>query len=356
MSGINGGELLRLVDAISRDRDIDPEITYQGLESAINAAILKRHEEAADVVVRLDRKTGNIFASVNGVPIDVSTLGRIAAQSAKQVMIQSNREAEHAAVLNEYAARRGELITGTVTRFDRDDIVVSLGRTEGVLRRTDRIRGELPRIGDRIRAIIKDVRLTGPRVQVELSRTSEDFIRRLFELEVPEIAEGTLEIKRLVREPGYRTKMAVYSHDQRVDCVGACVGVRGSRIRNVTDELGGEKIDVIRWSDEPELLIMNALKPAEIESITLHDEPKQAEVIVPEEFLSLAIGKKGQNVRLATKLSDWNIQIISGADDTLQAAATTDNEIYTAGPPQDRQIPPAPADGEATPEDAPLEQ
>lgn len=338
---MNGAELLRLVDMIHRERDIDPEILIQGLEAAIESAVRKRYEDSVELVVRIDRKNGELTASKDGVAINAADLGRIAAQTAKQVIIQKVREAEQSSVMSEYASRRGELITGTVVRFERDDIVVTLGKTEGVLRRTDRIRGETPRVGDRLRAIIKDVRVTGARVQVELSRTSEDFIRRLFELEVPEIAEGTLEIKRLVREPGYRTKMAVYSYDQRVDCVGACVGVRGSRIRNVTDELGGEKIDVIRWSEEAEVLIMNALKPAEIESITLHDEARQADVVVPEDFLSLAIGKKGQNVRLATKLTDWNINILSAKDASIQAAATTDNEIYTAGLPQDRLTPPA---------------
>ena len=320
---VGGTDLLRLVDAIQREKDIDREVLFEGLEAALLTALRKKYPETEDLGVLIDRQTGTIRAFCNGREIEARDLGRIAAQTAKQVIIQKIREAEQDVLYGEFEHRIGELITGTIQRFEKGDIIISLGRGEGVMPRTEQVRGENLHVGDRVRAVIGDVRRVGNRVRIILSRNHPDVIRRLFELEVPEIADGIIEIKHLAREPGYRTKIAVASYDPKIDCVGACVGVRGSRIRNIIDELNGEKIDIIRWNDSAEVLIMNALKPAEIVSITLNDEAQEAEVMVAEDQLSLAIGKKGQNVRLAAKLTGWDIKIVS-----------TDASLHATGSPE----------------------
>lgn len=326
-----GEELLRLLDSIHREKEIDLETLFRSIELAIETAARRRWPEAVEVTVEIDRKSGHIRSFQDGIEVPAKDLGRIAAQTAKQVIIQKIREAEQDVVLGEFETRKRTLVTGTIQRFERDDIIVSLDRGEGILPRSERIRGENPRVGDRVRALILDVRRIGNRVRIILSRTHPDLIRRLFELEVPEIGEGIIEIKSLSREPGYRSKIAVATYDSKVDCVGACVGVRGSRIRNIIDEVGGEKIDIIRWSDSAEVLIMNALKPAEIESITLNDATEEAEVVVGEDQLSLAIGKKGQNVRLAAKLTGWSINIVSARDASVHAVATGDEAQVLAG-------------------------
>jgi N utilization substance protein A len=238
-------------------------------------------------------------------------LGRIAAQACKQAFIQKVREAERDVLYDEYETRVGSLVNGTVQRFDNDALVINLGRTEAFLPREERVRGETFAPGDRIRAIVLEVRKDGPRVRIIVSRTHPDLVRRLFELEVPEIADSIIEIKRVVREPGYRTKMAVISQDPKIDCIGACVGVRGSRIKAVIDELRGERIDIIRWSDSLEQLVMNGLKPASInlDNIYADVDNHSVVVVVDEDQQSLAIGKKGQNVRLASRLCGWDIDI-----------------------------------------------
>ena len=360
MSG--GAELLKLVDMIHREKDIDPETLFSSIELALETAVRKKYEDAETLDIRIDRATGEITAYKDGYLINAMELGRIAAQTAKQVIIQKIREAEQDVVFGEFETRKREMATGTIQRFERDDIVVALGRGEGVLPRSERVRGENPRVGDRIRALVLDVKRVGSRVRIILSRTHPDLIRRLFELEVPEIAEGIIEIKHLAREPGYRTKIAVTSYDPKIDCVGACVGVRGSRIRNIIDELNGEKIDIIRWNDSPEVLIMNALKPAEIESITLNDATEEAEVLVAEDQLSLAIGKKGQNVRLAAKLTGWAINIVSADDQGAQAAANREAQaLFEAGGfPEEAAVEGTPVGeapvGEAPVEEAPVEE
>ena len=214
---------------------------------------------------------------------------------------------------DEYETRVGTLINGTVQRFDNDNLVINLGRTEAFLPREERVRGETFSPGDRIRAIVLEVRKDGPRVRIIVSRTHPDLVRRLFELEVPEVADSIIQIKRVVREPGYRTKMAVISQDPKIDCIGACVGVRGSRIKAVIDELRGERIDVIRWSDSLETLVMNGLKPATIhlDNIYADIDSHAVVVVVDEDQQSLAIGKKGQNVRLASRLCGWDIDLKS---------------------------------------------
>jgi len=307
------GELLRLVDAIHRDKNIDREVLLDGIEQALASAARKVYG-SEEIEVTIDRETGEIDAMDGDEPIDPASLGRIAAQTAKQVMIQKIREAERDVIFEDYQDRVGHLVTGTVQRFEGGALVVNLGKTEGILPRSEQIPGEVYQPGDRIRVLILDARKVGPRVKIILSRTHPDMIRRLFELEVPEVAEKIIQIKELAREAGQRTKIAVTSIDSKVDCVGACVGVRGSRIKNIVDELNGEKIDIVRWNESAEVLIMAALKPAEVTSIDLDPENRRARVIVPEDQLSLAIGKRGQNVRLAGKLAKWNLDIVSEAE------------------------------------------
>jgi N utilization substance protein A len=248
--------------------------------------------------------------------MEMGELGRIAAQAIKQGFLQKLREAERDVLYDEYEGRVGALVNGTVQRFDGDELVINLGRVEAYLPKEERVRGETFSPGDRIRAIVIEVRKDGPRVRIVVSRAHADLVRRLFELEVPEIADNIIDIKRVVREPGYRTKMAVLSQDPKIDCIGACVGVRGSRIKAVIDELRGERIDIIRWSDSLETLIMNGLKPATIhlDNIFPDVDSHSAVVLVDEDQQSLAIGKKGQNVRLASRLCGWDIDIKTRAE------------------------------------------
>jgi N utilization substance protein A len=224
-------------------------------------------------------------------------------------MIQKIREAERDAISHDFTDRVHTVVTGTVQRIEGPNIIVNLSKTEGFLPRSEQIYNESYHVGERLRALVLEVRAVGTRIRVVLSRSHPEFVRRLFELEVPEVAEGLVEIKAIAREAGYRTKIAVNSLDARVDCVGACVGVQGSRIKAIVDELNGEKIDIVRWGDQMDSLIANTLKPAEIESIDLDRDKRHALVIVPEDQLSLAIGKRGQNVRLAAKLTGWDIDI-----------------------------------------------
>jgi N utilization substance protein A len=265
-------------------------------------------------VVTIDRLTGDITASRNGGPIDMKELGRIAAQTAKQVMIQKIREAERGSIFEEFSERKGTIVTGTVSRYEGGALVVNLGRAEGFLPKSEQIPGETQHPGERIRCLILDVREAPHQVKIVLSRSHPDFIRRLFELEVPEVSERIIEVRALAREAGYRTKIAVSSIDTKVDAVGACVGVRGSRIKNIVAELGGEKIDIVRWNESSQILITNALKPAEVTEVALCFELGRATVVVPEDQLSLAIGKRGQNVRLAARLTGWDIDILTPAE------------------------------------------
>ncbi|MHC4472908.1 MAG: transcription termination factor NusA, partial [Planctomycetota bacterium] len=305
------GELLRLIDAIHRDKDIDKEILFDSLEQALLTAARRKFGTVDQLRVRIDRETGEVRAYDGDekiVPID---LGRIAAQTAKQVIIQRIREAEADVVFDEFEQYKGQLMNGQVQRVEGGTIVVNLGRTEGYLPRHEQVRGETYRVGDRIRAYVIEVKKTPQKVKIILSRSHPDLIARLFELEVPEVAEKLIIIRKLVREAGYKTKVAVESLDAKVDCIGACVGVRGTRIRNIIDEIGGEKIDIIRWNDSVEVLLMNSLKPAQVDSITLFPDENRALVLVEEDQLSLAIGRKGQNVRLASKLCGWDIDIMT---------------------------------------------
>jgi N utilization substance protein A len=305
--------LLRMIDVIHRDKDIPKEVIFRGLEEALATGVRKRLGVGEDLIVTIDRATGEVTMEDDEeeYEFDLSVLGRIVAQAIKQGFTQKVREAERDVLYEEYESRVGQIVNGTVQRFEGDYVVINLGRVEAHLGKEDRVRGETYSPGDRVRALLVEVRKDGSRVKLFVSRTHPDLVRRLFELEVPEIADEIIEIKRVVREPGYRTKMAVLSADPKIDCIGACVGVRGSRIKAVIDELRGERIDIIRWSDSLETLIMNGLKPAviHIDNIFPDIDNRRAIVIVDEDQQSLAIGKKGQNVRLASKLCGWDIDI-----------------------------------------------
>jgi N utilization substance protein A len=308
---MQGKEILRLVGSLHRNKEIDEEIIFQAIESALQSAARKHFGTDEDIGVQINRQTGEVTALKGTERVEPEMLGRIAAQAAKQIIIQKIREAESETIYNEYIERVGTLVTGSVQRFEGGSIIANLEKTEAILPRSEQIPGEHYQAGERIRAIILDVRKVNNLVRIFLSRTSPDFIRRLFELEVPEVAEAVVQIKKIAREPGLRTKVAVVSTDPRVDCIGACVGVRGTRIKSIIDEVKGEKIDIIPWSDAPETLIADSLRPAEILQITLEEgeHTRRATVTVPEDQLSLAIGWKGQNVRLAVKMTGWDIDI-----------------------------------------------
>ena len=320
------GELLRIIDSIHRDRNIDREVVFSGIEAALLSVLKKRQGSAQGMTVTIDRETGNLEVEGAKEAIQPEELGRIAAQAAKQVIIQKIREAERDVIYEDFEGRLGEIISGRVARFEGPNIIVNLARAEGVLPKSEQIPPESYRPGDRIRAYVLDVRKSGQKVKIILSRTHPDMLRKLFQMEVPEIAEGIVTIKELAREAGFRSKIAVASNDPRVDCVGACVGVRGSRIKGIVDELNGEKIDIVRWDESPEALIANALKPAEIKEIVLDEGSKRAEVLVSEDQLSLAIGKRGQNVRLASKLSGWDIDVYS-TEEVAQATKDALEEL-----------------------------
>lgn len=303
--------LLQLVDMLHKDKDIDKDIVFQGIESALESAAKKHLKTTEEVSIKIDKATGEITALQGEQEIDFSDLGRITAQTAKQVIIQKIREAERDVIYEDYLKRKGTIVSGIVQRFEGSTMVVNLGKAEGYLPKSEQISNEYYHPGERVRSLVTEAKKAGHKVKILLSRTHPSFVRQLFELEVPEIPEKIVEIKGLVREAGYRTKIAVYSEDANVDCVGACVGMRGTRIKNIVDELSGEKIDIIRWDDEPEIFIPNTLKPAEATGILLSPESHIATIVVPDDQLSLAIGKRGQNVRLASKLAGWDIDLIT---------------------------------------------
>lgn len=333
---MNPKELISGVDAIARDRNLDKEVLYRDIEQAMVSAARKHFnaDEEEDFTAELDRMTGKITVRRQGTEIPLEDMGRIPAQTAKQVMIQRFREDERAAIYNEYVDRVGELVTGTAQRYEGSVLIVQLGtRAEAIMPRGDQIPGEQHGPGERVRCLIKEVRDRDRMVRIDdngmleegeprpdrrdsgvkivVSRSHPMLIRRLFEVEVPEVAERIIELRALAREPGHRTKVAVASTDSKVDAVGACVGVRGSRIKNIVDEMAGEKIDIVRWNESSQVLIQNALKPAEVREISLCFELGRASVVVADDQLSLAIGKRGQNVRLAAKLTKWDVDIVT---------------------------------------------
>jgi N utilization substance protein A len=309
---MNGKELLNVVDTLQRDKQISKEVIFATIEKAVRLAMHKRYEDEEGIDVNIDRTSGEILARRGEQAISPDDLGRIAAQAAKQAIIQLLREEESKNIVATYSEQKGELVHGSIQRFEGGAALVSLGKSEALLPRSEQIPGESHHVNERIKAVILEVKKTGHRVKIILSRTHPDFVRRLFENEIPEIEDRTIEIKAVAREAGHRTKVAVSSIDMKVDCVGACVGVRGSRIRNIVDELGGvERIDIVRWNDSLQVLIPNALQPAEIEEVFLYSRLGRAIVLVKEDQLSLAIGRRGQNVRLASKLVGWDIEIMT---------------------------------------------
>ena len=311
-------ETLRILDALAREKGIDREMLIQGLEQAMCSAA-RKHFNSLDLEefgCEVDRLGGAItiwrqLPDGNREDVPLAQLGRIPAQTFKQVLIQRVREEERTSLLDEFSRRQGELVTGLAQRYEGNALIVQIDRAEGFMPRSEQIPGEQFQLGDRVRCLLLDVRDAGHQVKIVLSRAHQEFIRRLFEAEVPEVAERTIEIKAMAREPGFRTKLAVSSVDSKVDAVGACVGVRGSRIRNIVDELGGEKIDIVRWNESSQVLIANALKPAEVEEVSLCFELGRATIVVRDDQLSLAIGRRGQNVRLAARLTGWDVDILT---------------------------------------------
>jgi N utilization substance protein A len=352
------GELIAGIEYLEREKGIDKEVLMGAIESAILSASKKSIGPARDVRVAIERKTGDIkaFAKVTVVervraPHDEISLnkareikpdaqleevieievtpkdfGRIAAQTAKQAMLQKIRQAEKDKVYEEYKDRIGDIVSGTVRRFERSDVIVDLGRAEALLPHKERVPTEEYQPGDRIRTYLTTIENTGHGPEIILSRSHPNFVKRLFELEVSEIADKTVEIKAIAREAGYRTKLAVVSHDEKVDPVGACVGMRGMRVKNIVRELNGEKIDIIRWDKEMKTFVGNALSPAKLKNIQVFPPEQRVLVTVDEDQLSLAIGKKGQNVRLTNKLTGWKIDIEKSAS----AAIGMDEKIKQA--------------------------
>jgi N utilization substance protein A len=336
-------DIKRVVEQVSRDRGIDRGVLIKALEEALGSAARKKFGAMVDVEVQYNEATGEIevfqFKDVAevvtepdlqisleegrkldpeceigdslGTKMDTSTFGRIAAQSAKQVIIQKMKDAERDVIYSSFIDRKGEIINGIVQRIDRKDIIVSLGHTEGILPVREQIPRELYRRGDRMRAYIIDVLYDTRGPQIVLSRTHPNFLINLFKTEVPEISEGIVNVMGAAREPGIRAKIAVTSNDSDIDPVGACVGMKGSRVQNVVQELRGEKIDIISYHIDAAKYVCNALAPAEISRVIIDEENGSMEVVVPDESLSIAIGKNGQNVRLASRLSKWHLDIIS---------------------------------------------
>jgi N utilization substance protein A len=334
-------DLLAVLDYMEREKGIKREILLEALSGALLTAAKKSVGPARDLRVTIDPKSGEITALANLIVADVvrsihdeiplararkikpdavvgdvievevtpEGFGRIAAQTARQAILQRIRQIEKEMIFDEFKDRAGEIVSGTVRRFDRSDVVVDLGKFEAVMPMRERVATEDYNIGDRIRAYVVAVENTNRGPEIIISRSHPNFVRRLFEVEVSEIADRTVEIKAISREAGYRTKIAVWSADEKVDPVGACVGMRGSRVKNIVRELNQEKVDIIRWSADPREFVMEALKPAKIKSITIDEERKAVQVTVDEDQLSLAIGRRGQNARLTSRLTGWEINI-----------------------------------------------
>ncbi len=307
-------DILLILDSIERERGVKKEVLIEAIESALVSAAKKTVGLSQDISVKIDITSGEIKILSDNKEIESGDFGRIAAQTAKQVIVQKIREAERNVIYNEFRDKSGNIVNGTVHRFDKGEIIIDLGKTEGTVPKKEQVRGENYRPGDRMRALVIEARESGRGPQVVLSRTRPEFVKKLFELEVPEILEGIVEVRSVSREPGDRSKVSVWSKEVKVDCVGACVGMRGTRVKNIVKELRGEKIDIVRWNEDPKEYIIGALSPAKVVSISTNPEERKAEVIVEDDQLSLAIGKHGQNVRLAAKLTCWDIDIRSKSE------------------------------------------
>lgn len=317
------GELLSVLEHIEREKGISKDILIEAVESALVSAARKAigHENEEDISVKMDTGTGAIKVFCGEKEIKSAEFGRIAAQTAKQVIIQKIREAERDVIFTEFQARKGTIVTGGVHRFEKGDIIVDLGKAEALLPRSELLPRERYRQGERIKAFVVDVERTPKGSDILLSRKNIGMVKKLFELEIPEINDGIVEIKSIAREPGDRTKIAVLSKDAKVDSVGACVGMRGQRVKNIVSELQGEKIDIVRYNDDIQDYIKGALSPAEISQIKIDVDVKKADIIVEDDQLSLAIGKHGQNVKLASKLVGFEINVRGRSDEEDQKKA-----------------------------------
>ena len=353
-------ELLMLVDAIAREKSVEREVVFGAVEAALASASKKLHGGEVDMRVAVDRETGQYetFRRWHVVPneaglqlpdsekllfeaqediadieegdyieeqVDSVSIGRIGAQAAKQVILQKIRDAEREQLLNDFLSRGDKIFVGTVKRLDKGDLVVESGRVEGRLKRSELIAKENLRTGDRVRAYITEVDTTQRGPQIMLSRSAPGFMMELFRHEVPEVEQGLLEIKSCARDAGSRAKIAVVSHDKRVDPIGTCVGVRGSRVNAVTNELAGERVDIVLWSEDPAQFVIGALAPANVQSIVVDEERHAMDVVVDEENLAIAIGRGGQNVRLASELTGWRINIMSAEESAEKQAGESDS-------------------------------
>ena len=353
-----------IIDQISRQRELSPEVLIEAIENALLHAARRRYSTHQQVSVNIDRDTGDIKVIVPksvveimtdfstqipieealtldpnteiGQIIEVETMpgdfGRIAAQTAKQIVAQKIRQAERENIYEEYRDREVEIISGVVQRHEYNDVIIEIDKSEALLPYREQIKGEEYRRGDRIRALIIEVRPDSRTSQIVLSRTHPDLLERLFELEVPEIYDGLVEIKAAAREPGDRSKIAVFTDETNLDAVGTCVGMRGSRVQMVVHELGGERIDILSWSSIPKTFIASALSPAKIVNVFTDEDRKSARVVVPDDQLSLAIGRRGQNVRLAAKLTGWNIDIKSQSEAEVEARKNIAASIFKSTP------------------------
>ncbi len=347
-TGFGRGELLRVAEAVAQEKGISTGEVVTAMEQAVQTAARRKYGMEHEIVAEIDRRTGEIklYRELEVVeqvenpakqigleearernpaaqpgdhilePLPPIDLGRIAAQSAKQVIVQKVRDAERERQYNDFKDRIGEIVVGEVKRVERSGVLVDLGRAEAIIRPDELIPREIFHIKDRIRAYVYDVRHESRGPQIFLSRTHPGFMMKLFEQEVPEIYDGIIEIKACARDPGSRAKIAVYSKDSSIDPVGACVGMRGSRVQAVVQELGGEKVDIIPWSPDPATFVCNALAPAEVSKVVLDPDAKRIEVIVPDHMQHIAIGRRGQNVRLASQLTGWDIDIVSESEDS----------------------------------------
>jgi N utilization substance protein A len=348
-------EILLLVDALAHEKNVSKEVIFTALELALASATKKKHHDDADVRVQIDSETGEYktfrrwqfveydllensayqldeederskgleIGEYYEEPLENIEFGRIGAQAAKQVILQKVREAEREQILQDFLARDEKLVTGVIKRMEKGNAIIEVGRIEALLPREQMIAKENLRVGDRVRAYLQRIERSGRGPQLILSRITPEFLIRLFELEVPEIEEGLLEIRSAARDPGLRSKIAVKSNDQRLDPVGTCVGMRGSRVQAVTGELAGERVDIVLWSMEPAQFVINAMSPAEVSSIVVDEDAHSMDVVVEEEQLALAIGRNGQNVRLASELTGWSLNIL-----TVDQAAQKNQEEY----------------------------
>ncbi|MBI3990951.1 MAG: transcription termination/antitermination protein NusA [Candidatus Omnitrophica bacterium] len=322
---MSNSELLNILDSIERERGIDKNLLLNMVESALLSAAKKAFAgKTEDVSVKIDKESGEIKVISEGKEVVSNEFGRIAAQTAKQVIIQKLREAERDVIFEEYQAKVGQIISGVIHRVEPKGFIIDLGKIEALLYRKEVPPRENYRQGERIRAFLVDVKKGNRGPQILLSRTHAGLVKRLFETEVPEINEGLVEIKSVSREAGDRSKIAVYSRDKKIDCVGACVGVRGTRVKNIVKELHGERIDIVRWEEDPREFIIGALSPAVVAELKLDTKERKASVLVEDDQLSLAIGKRGQNVRLAVRLTGWNIDIRGRSEMAAKAVPLTE--------------------------------